>query len=105
MKKFLIPSIIMSVAAMAISTHAATMTGKIISNQNNTLQVTDKTKSTPTTLKTTPNTNYYVKKKVGNGNNSSVEDMAEVNEIVEIVYTIDPKTNELIIDELVIFED
>ncbi len=105
MKKFLIPSIIMSVAAMAISTHAATMTGKIISNQNNTLQVADKTKSTPTTLKTTPNTTYYVKKKVGDGNNSIAKDMAEVNEIVEIVYTIDPQTNEMIIDELVIWED
>ncbi len=105
MKKFLIPAIMMSMAAITISANAATMTGTVVSNQNNMLKVNEKSKATPTTLKTTPTTNYYVKKKIGTGTNMDTEDMAEVNEIVEIVYTIDPQTNEMIVDELVIFED
>ncbi len=108
MKKFLIPSILMSVLIVAGSAQAETMSGKVVSMQNDQIQVTAPNATMPTTLKTTPNTKYYVKQQVSS-DSSDMSDMADnmpsINEYVEIVYTVDPATNELIVDELIMIEE
>lgn len=108
MKKFLIPSILMSVLIVAGSAQAETMSGKVVSMQNDQIQVTAPNATTPTTLKTTPNTKYYVKQQVSS-DSSDMSDMADnmpsINEYVEIVYMVDPATNELIVDELIMIEE
>lgn len=105
MKKLLIPSLLMSVIALTATAQAETMSGKIVSKQNEKIQVSNTMSGTPTTFKTTPNTNYYIKKKITKDNTVAPENTPDPNDIVEIVYTVDPATNELIIDEMVIFED
>lgn len=104
MKKFLIPSLLTSIVLLTASAQAETMSGKIISKQNDKIQVSNTENGTQTTLKTTPNTNYYIKKKITQDNSVASDNMPEMNDIVEIIYTIDPATNDLIIDEMVIFE-
>ena len=108
MKKFLIPSVLMSVLMMTGATQAETMSGKVVSMQNDQIQVAGPNATMPTTLKTTPNTKYYVKQQVSS-DSSDMSDMADnmpsVNEYVEIVYMVDPATNELIVDELVVVEE
>lgn len=104
MKKLIIPAIAATIAFTTIAAHAETMKGKIVSKQNNTIQVQGEGESAPKTLKTNNNTSYYVKKKLTK-NGMQNDSMPEVNEIVEIIYTVDPATNEMIIDEIIMMID
>lgn len=105
MKKFLIPSIAMSVLALSMAAQAETMSGKIVSKQNNQIQVANNTTGTPATLKLTPNTNYYMKKRITHDNSVAPENTPDNDDLVEIVYIVDPATNELIVQEMIIWED
>ncbi len=104
MKKLLLPAVAATIAFTTLNVHAETMKGKIVSKQNNTIQVQGEGDSSTKTLKTNSNTHYYVKKRL-NKNGMRSDDMPEVNEIVEIIYTIDPATNEMIIDEIIMMVD
>ncbi len=105
MKKLALSAFVMGVAFMAVTAQAETMKGKLIGKQDNTIQVQNSSMAQPTTLKTTKNTRYFEKKQVSKDADSMSDVDADLNEWVEIVYTIDPTTNELIISELVIMED
>ena len=105
MKKLLITALLMVTFAVTLSAHAAMMNGKILSKQNEKIQVANNENATPTTLKTTPNTTYYVKKKITPDDMNDSENLPQMNDLVEIIYSIDPATNELIIDEIVVVED
>lgn len=104
MKKLIVPVVATTLAFTALSAQAESMKGKIVSKQNNTIQVQGEGQSSPKTLKTTDNTHYYVKKRL-NKDGMRSDDMPEVNEIVEIIYTVDPATNEMIIDEIIMMID
>ena len=104
MKKLIVPVIAATLAFTALSAQAESMKGKIVSKQNDTIQVQGEGQSSPKTLKTNSNTHYYVKKRL-NKDGMRSDDMPEVNEIVEIIYTVDPATNEMIIDEIIMMID
>lgn len=105
MKRLLIPALLIGTFAITLSAHAAIMNGKILSKQNEKIQVANNENATPTTLKTTPNTTYFIKKKITTEDMNTPENLPDTNDFVEIIYSIDPATNELIIDEIVIIED
>lgn len=106
MKKLIIPALILGAILTAPFAQAETMKGKVVSKQNNVLQVQGDGSQNPTTLKTTDDTDYFVKKKIKKDySKHDRKMMPETDEIVEIIYSVDPKTNELIIDELVMIID
>lgn len=106
MKKLIIPALILGAVLTAPFVQAETMKGKVVSKQNNVLHVQGEGSQNPTTLKTTDDTDYFVKKKIKKDHSKyDRKMMPETDEIVEIIYSIDPKTNELIIDELVMIID
>lgn len=106
MKKLIIPTLVLSAILTAPFVQAETMKGKVVSKQNNVLQVQGEGTQNPTTLKTTDNTDYFVKKKIKKDySKNDKKMMPETDEIVEIIYYVDPETNELIIDELVMIID
>lgn len=106
MKKLLIPALLLGVAFTASLSHAETMSGKVVAKENNMIQVQSEGSNTPTTFKTNDQTDYYVKKKIKKDHqHKDRKRMVENDEFVEIIYTIDPKTNELIIDELIMIVD
>ena len=106
MRKIIIPALILGAILTAPFVQAETMKGKVVSKQNNVLQIQGEGSQSPTTLKTTDRTDYFVKKKIKKDHSKSDRKMMpETDEIVEIIYSIDPQTNELIIDELVMIID
>lgn len=105
MKKLILPALLASVALTASLAQAETMKGKIVSAQNNSIQVQGEGSSNPTTLKTNSNTNYYIKKHLRKDKTRKDKPMPQEDEFVEIIYTVDPQTDELIIDELVMIVD
>lgn len=93
---------ILSMTALALLlsmgvAQAETMQGKILTQQNDTVQVRDDN-NTIKTLKTNDKTHYFSKRKenASMGYNSARDGEA----MVEIIYSYDPQTGEMIVDEL-----
>lgn len=89
------------VAFVSLNVQAETLQGKVVADHGDKIHVQATNENKPTELKMNPQTRYFSKKEVKNSDEADLD----ANEFVEIIYTIDPKTNELWIDEITIIED
>lgn len=105
MKKLIMPAFMMGIALTAFAANAEVMKGKIVSNKDNMVQIQAQNSAKPTTLRTTPNTRYFEKKRVEKDAQNAEEADLDMNEWVEVIYTVDPVTKEAVIDELIVVED
>lgn len=100
MKKILLPLFMLGVSFVAIHANAAEIEGKVVAKKGDEIHVQPQTDSKPTSLKITPQTKYFEKEE----KKSSPSQEVNVDEFVEVIYSIDPKTNEPIIDEIVVVD-
>ncbi len=100
MKKLMLPLFAFGMAFAVFGANAAEIEGKVVSKKDNVIHVQPTNSNTPTELKMTPNTRYYEKEEKKSAASADVD----VNEFVEVIYSIDPKTNEPVIDEIIVVD-
>lgn len=100
MKKILLPLFAFGLSFVAMNVNAAEISGKVVSKKDNVIHVQPTNSATATELKMTPNTKYYQKEQKRSAASADVD----VNEFVEVIYSLDPKTNEPVIDEIIVID-
>lgn len=103
-------TVLFGTAALALiltaTAHAETVTGKVIETDGNQVTI-EKKDGTKHTLKTTSDTTYRKKKMTRHDKKhhekGRYEPMLEESDWVEVIYT--PSNNELIIEEVTIWDD
>ncbi|MBQ7413674.1 MAG: hypothetical protein IJV07_05345 [Alphaproteobacteria bacterium] len=106
MKKLFLCGAAALALTMAMTARAETVTGKVVNTDGSQVTI-EKKDGTKHTMKTTPDTTYRKKKMTrhdkkhhGKGH---YEPMMEESDWVEIVYT--PSNNELVIEEVTVWDD
>lgn len=100
MKKILLPLLAFGFIATALNVQAAEISGKVVSKKDDVIHVQSNNATAPAELKMTPDTKYYQKEQKKSAQAAEVD----VNEFVEVIYSIDPKTNEQVIDEIIVVD-
>ena len=100
MKKILLPLFAFGLAFSVLGANAAEVSGKVVAKKDDVIHVQPTNSSTPKELKMTPETKYYQKEQKKSASAAEVD----VNEFVEVIYSIDPKTNEPVIDEIIVLD-
>lgn len=100
MKKILLPMCAFAFAFSVISANAGEMTGKVVAKKGDEVHIQQKgSTSSPTSLKVKPDTKVFKKEA-----KKSPMDEVMVDEFVEVIYSIDPKTKEPVIDEIIVLD-
>lgn len=102
MKKLLIPTLMLGAAFFALSANAETMKGKVVGMKEGVIHVQTADKEMPSVLKTTPKTKYVEKK--ATKQEMAEPDDVEVDEMVEVIYAVDPTTGDMLIEEITIID-
>lgn len=99
MKKILLSCFAIACAFATMNANAEEIQGKVVAKKGDVIHVQPTNSQQPTELKTTDQTKYYQKEE-----KSPTDAEVNVNEFVEVIYSIDPKTNEPIIDEIIVID-
>ena len=99
MKKILLSCFAVACSFAVMNANAEEIQGKVVSKKGDVIHVQPSNAQQPTELKMTDQTKYYQKEE-----KTPSEAMVDVNEFVEVIYSIDPKTNEPVIDEIIVID-
>ena len=100
MKKILLSCFAVACSFAVINANAEEIQGKVVSKKGDVIHVQPTNSQQPTELKMTDQTKYYQKEEKKSAESADVD----VNEFVEVIYSIDPKTNEPVIDEIIVID-
>ncbi|MBR6730026.1 MAG: hypothetical protein IKL90_01610 [Alphaproteobacteria bacterium] len=100
MKKILLSCFALSLSFIVMNANAEEIQGTVVSKKGDTIHVQPADKAKPSELKMTDKTKYYQKEEKKSAESAEVD----VNEFVEVIYSIDPKTNEAVIDEIIVID-
>lgn len=100
MKKILLFGFAIALGIFALNANAGEIQGKIVGKKGDMVHVQPANTTTPTELKMTDKTKYFEKTEKKSAESAEID----VNEFVEVIYSIDEKTNEPIIDEIIVVD-
>jgi hypothetical protein len=100
MKKILLPLFAFGLSLAVFNANAEEIQGKVVSKQGDKIHVQPENSPSPTELKLTDKTKYFEKEE----KKEAQDNIVDVNEFVEVIYSIDPKTNEPVIDEIIVVD-
>ncbi len=100
MKKILLPLFAFGLAFSVFGVNAAEVSGKVVGKKDDVIHVQPTNSTQHQEFKMTPQTKYYQKEQKKSASSAEVD----VNEFVEVIYSIDPKTNEAVIDEIIVVD-
>lgn len=100
MKKILLSAFAFTLATFSLNLHAEEIQGKVVSKKDNVIHVQPANSPSPTELKMTDKTKYFEKEEKKSATDAEID----VNEFVEVIYSIDEKTNEPVIDEIIVID-
>ncbi len=100
MKKILLPLFAFGLAFSVLNVNAAEVSGKVVAKKDDVIHVQPTNSPMHQELKMTPQTKYYQKEEKKSASAAEVD----VNEFVEVIYSIDPKTKEAVIDEIIVLD-
>ena len=100
MKKILLSCFAVACSFAVLNAHSEEIKGKVVSKKGDLIHVQPTNTQQPTELKMTDNTKYYTKEQKKSADSAEVD----VNEFVEVIYSMDPVTNEPVIDEIIVID-
>lgn len=100
MKKIVLPMFAFALSFIVLNAQADELKGKVVAKKGDAIHVVPNGSATPTSLKVTPQTKYFEKEQKKSAENADI--MA--GEFVEVIYSMDPKTKEPVIDEIIVVD-